>query len=122
MQWRLGLCTSIGLCSVQRSSTQSRNQSGRPSDFMDKVSAFSSKVCVHELHACGDTHSPTNTQTHKHTRRTHTIMHMRTHTFPAPLDLEDALHLLTEKVRVVSLFAACVQTDKNISTLRFLPV
>jgi len=33
-----------------------------------------------------------------------------------------ALHLLTEKVCVVSLFTACVQTDKNISTLRFLPV
>jgi len=33
-----------------------------------------------------------------------------------------ALHLLTEKVRVVTLFTACVQTDKNISTLRFLPV
>jgi len=31
-----------------------------------------------------------------------------------------ALHLLTEKVRVVRLFTACVQTDKNIST--FLPV
>ena len=33
-----------------------------------------------------------------------------------------ALHLLTEKVPVVSLFTACLQTDKNISTLRFLSV
>jgi len=37
---------------------------------MDKVSAFSSKVCVHELHACGDTHTFTDkhTNTHTHTQ------------------------------------------------------
>jgi len=40
---------------------------------MDKVSAFSSKVCMRELHACGDTHK----FTHKHT---HTHNHAHTHT------------------------------------------
>jgi len=54
---------------------------------MDKVSAFSSKVYVHELHACGDTH--TFTHKHKQHTRTHNRAHMHTHTTsPHPLDLE----------------------------------
>ena len=40
-------------------------------EFLDMVSAFSPKVCVHELHACRHTHMHTHTQTCVHTH-THT--------------------------------------------------
>ena len=60
-------------------------------EFLDMVSAFSPKVCVHELHACRHTHTRTCTHTLTHTHKcTHTQTgvhtHAHTHTHKTKMD------------------------------------